>query len=93
MRLAKKSRRMIAVAPAIQPVLPVAACRGEGTRADWRRIVQAVLLVLLPCACHWPALRGEFLLDDLLITHSPLLGSWGGSRETRFSTGLSTTSR
>ncbi len=92
--MAKKSRRMIAVAPAIQPVPPVAACRGEGMRADWRRIVQAVLLVLLPCACHWPALRSEFLWDDdLLITHSSLLGSWGGSRETRFSTGLSTATR
>ena len=58
----------------------------DAVRFDWLRTVRSVLLVLLPCLCYWPAMRGEFLWDDeLFITRSPLLGSWDGLRNIWFS--------
>ena len=69
------------------PVAQSAAGSRGGVRTAWLQAAQAVLLVLLPCLCYWPAMRGEFLWDDdLLITRSPLLRSWEGLRNTWFST-------
>ena len=77
---------MTAVAAPLPTTRMVAGPRGE-VRADWLRVAQIALLVLLPCLCYWPAMRGEFLWDDdLLITRSLLLRSWEGLRNIWFST-------
>ncbi len=73
---------------AVPASTPLTATRPqEGARVGWLQAARVLLLVLLPCACYWPAMRGEFLWDDdLLITRNPLLGSWEGLREIWFST-------
>ena len=42
---------------------------------DWRRLAGgAALIVLAVFAVYWPALRGQFLWDDLLVVHrNPLV--------------------
>ncbi|MBE7159220.1 MAG: hypothetical protein INR62_12465, partial [Rhodospirillales bacterium] len=58
-----------------------------GRQVDWPRIVQALLLVLVPCACYWPAMNGEFLWDDeVIISHSAQNGSLHGLWRIWFST-------
>ena len=60
---------------------------GLGRRVDWWRIVQVLLLVVVPCACYWPAMNGEFLWDDELVTtHSPQIRSLDGLWQIWFST-------
>lgn len=65
---------------------PAAGCR-RGRPVDWWWIVQALLLVLLPCACYWPAMDGEFLWDDeIVIVHSAQGGSLHSLWQIWFST-------
>ena len=60
---------------------------GDRARVDWVRIARTLLLIVLPCACYWPALNGSFLWDDdLLITKSPLVQAPGGLQHIWFST-------
>jgi Flp pilus assembly protein TadD len=44
-------------------------------QADWRRVAGgAAMVVLAAFAVYWPALRGQFLWDDLLVVHrNPLV--------------------
>ena len=59
----------------------------EQTRVDWLRIARVILLLVLPCACFWPALDGSFQWDDaLLISENPLIETLGGLRDMWFST-------
>lgn len=73
--------------PAQAKVSGVVPAWHERSRVDWLRIIQLLLLVVLPCACFWPALNGAFLWDDdLLITKSPLVQSAAGLPQIWFST-------
>ncbi len=67
---------------------PVAASPSASrTRVNWRQIAQTLLLVLLPCACYWPALDGAFLWDDRSMTvDNPLILAADGLRGIWFST-------
>ncbi len=72
---------------AYRPAAKTATGLRSIVRAEWLQIAQVALLILLPCLCYWPAMRGEFLWDDELLTsRSPLLGSWDGLRKIWFST-------
>ncbi len=63
------------------------AAPAEQSRIDWRRIAQTILLVLLPCACYWPALNGAFLWDDdILVSENRLVRAADGLRSIWFST-------
>lgn len=74
-------------APAPEKGFKAIPLRLERARVDWLRIVQLLLIVVLPCACFWPALNGAFLWDDdLLITKSPLVQSAAGLTRIWFST-------
>ena len=69
------------------PKPPLSAPAVRRAPVDWAGVARVLGLVVLTVLCYWPSLRGGFLWDDdLLISHDPLVQSFGGLRRIWFST-------
>jgi tetratricopeptide (TPR) repeat protein len=66
---------------------PAQTTAGAQPTPDWRRIAQALLLVIATILCYAPSLRGGFLWDDReLLVDNPLMKSAAGLWRIWFST-------
>ena len=58
------------------------AITGWVRSTDWRLVAQLLVLIVVTCACYWPALNGEFQWDDgVLVKDNQLLRSLAGLRD------------
>ncbi len=59
------------------------AATANGARSvDWPLVLRLLVLIVVTCACYWPALNGDFQWDDgVLVRDNQLLRSLSGLRD------------